>query len=135
MLYLDSNVFIHPALYNDAKAVAAASILKRIKEGAEPALTAALTIDEVAYVIQKHASRQAALRVARAVLAFPGLTITPTTVDDVRAALDLMDQAPHPQARDAIHAATALRHGATIVVSDDDIFAKIPGLEHRPLKT
>lgn len=133
MLYLDANVFIHPALYDDAKAKFAAALLDQVKRGRERAVTSALTIDEVVYIIQKHAGRDSALRAARAILAFPNLSVVPATADEILSALDLIEHPPHPQPRDAIHAATALKHEAAAVVSDEAIFAKIPGLKHRAL--
>lgn len=133
MLYLDANVFIYPALYDDDKAKAAAALLARVQGGQEEALTCALTIDEVLYVVGKYAGRDAGIRVGKAALSLPNLGLLPVTADDVRAAVTLMEAAARPQPRDAIHAAVALKHHATTVVSDDEIFGKIDGLKRRPL--
>ena len=129
MLYLDANVFILPALYKGAKADAAAEVLRRVRDGETEAITASLTIDEVVHIVQKNTTREAGIQVGRAALSMPHLTVANVGADDIRSALTLMEGKGHPKPRDAIHAAVALKHNATTVVSDDDIFEKIQGLK------
>jgi hypothetical protein len=48
---------------------------------------------------------------------------------ELRLALNLIVAIPALGMRDAVHAATALRHGVGLVVSTDKAFDEIPGLE------
>lgn len=133
LLYLDANVFIHPVLYDDAKARGAAELLRRVSEGVEPAATCSLTLDEVAWVVGKQAGRDAALRHARLILDLPHLKVLPVRETEVRLALDLMGEHRRLSPRDAIHAASAIGAGIYTIVSDDSDLDVVPELTLRPL--
>lgn len=133
VLYLDANVFIHPTLYTGERADAARAILAAVAAGREPAVTCALTLDEVVWAIGKEAGREAGLRAARAILDLPNLRILPVREADVRLALDLLREKRRLAPRDAVHAACALNAGVFTVASDDSDFDAVPGLTRRPL--
>jgi predicted nucleic acid-binding protein len=56
MIYVDSNVFIYPVIYDEAvekKALNSKNILIKIAEGTLEAATASLTWDELTWIIRK----------------------------------------------------------------------------------
>jgi predicted nucleic acid-binding protein len=55
-------------------------------------------------------------------------TLHPVEMVDVLRALDLFTAVPGLDALDAVHAATALRHGAEAIVTADRAFDRVPGL-------
>lgn len=134
MIYLDANVFIYPVLHKGPKSDAAATLLKRVEAGEEPASTSALTLDEIVWIVGKRAGRDVALRHARLVLDLPHLRVLPVRETDVRRALDLMLDERKLSPRDAIHAAVALGAGIHTIASDDEDFDRVPTLRRRPLE-
>lgn len=133
MLYLDANVFVYPILHSGPKSDAAAKLLGQVESGHEPAATASLAIDEVVWVVGKNAGREAALRAGRLMLDLPNLRILPVREAELRLALDLMQERRSLSPRDAVHAACALNSGVFTIVSDDEDFDELDGLERRPL--
>ena len=51
VIYLDSNVFIYPLLYNDIRAKNAADILRKIIIGELSGVTSSLALDEVVWIL------------------------------------------------------------------------------------
>lgn len=128
MPYCDSNLFIYPALYRGAKAVAAAKILKAVAEGTLECSTSSLTVDEVLWIVWKKASKEKAIEQAELVLEFPNLEILDTKASDLRRAVGLIKTYPI-KPRDAIHAACSLNHGIFTIVSDDEDFDAVKELD------
>lgn len=56
------------------------------------------------------------------------LVLHPVEVEDTLRALDLYGSVPGLGSIDAVHAATALRHGSDAIVSADRAFDRVPGL-------
>lgn len=133
MRYLDANVFLYAALYEGPKANRAVDILRELHDGAAPAVTSMLTIDEIAWKTQRLATRDAALAEAGSILRLPNLRLLPATAETMREAVLLMEQVPHLKPRDAVHAATAFAAGIFTIISDDKDFDKVPGLRREPL--
>lgn len=71
-------------------------------------------------------NRTLALTEARELAA--GLILHPVEVEDLLQALDLFGSVPGLGSIDAVHAATALRHGSAAIVSADRAFDAVPGL-------
>ena len=134
MLYLDANVFIYPVLYEGKKSTSAAKLLQRVEAGQEPAATCVLTLDEVFWIVARHAGREAALRHADLLLRLPHLRVLPVREAEARIALDLLREHRKLSPRDAIHAASALGAGIFTIVSDDKDFDDITEVERRPLQ-
>lgn len=55
------------------------------------------------------------------------------TPEDLRLALDLFGGHERLHARDAIHAATARNRGIGVIISPDDAFDEVAGLERMPV--
>lgn len=126
--YLDANVFCLAALYEGPKADQARTLLHKTIGGDQPAITAALTLDEVAWNIGKAAGRDVGIRQATRLLGVPSLTVLDVKTRHMVMAFDLMETHASLRPRDAIHAAVALDAGVYSIVSDDDEFDVIPQL-------
>ena len=124
MKYIDANVFIWPALYNDNKAKYYREIAKEIAKKEIIAYTSYLTWDEVIHIIKKHLGREIAIKKGKKLLRFPNLIFIETNEEVINKAQDLIANY-NIGPRDAIHAVTAIISGADEIISDDSDFDKI----------
>ena len=133
MLYLDANIFIYSTINTRELGEKARSLLLRIQQGAETALTSALTFDEVFWAIKKH-NLELAYEACEAILNFPNLEIVAADKETVSLALQIIKEynlAP----RDAIHAATAIAEKVDFVVTTDAHFCKVKELKIKGLES
>jgi len=130
--YLDSNVFIYPVLFADAKAERCRAILRQVVDREFPAVTSVLTWDEFVYVVQKVLGRNVAVAEGQKFLRFPHLSFLRTDVEILMRAQRLLTEY-NVRPRDAIHAATALVHGANDIISDDGDFDAIKDVRRIPV--
>ena len=131
MKYLDTNIFLYPVLFTDAKGAACRDLLKGAASGQFDAVTSCLTWDEFVYVLLRTLGREVAAAQGAMLLQFPGLVLAPADAAILARAQDLITNTPL-RPRDALHAATALRYGAAAFVSDDPDFDHLPGLVREP---
>lgn len=130
MIYLDSNVFIHAALSGDEEGKWCRDFIKRVTEGADEAMTSALTVDEVVYQVRVSRGLESSIQAGEAVLQMAHLNVAPADAETLWKSLDIGRRfGLHP--RDAIHAATALLRGAPVIISEDDDFDNVDGLRRR----
>lgn len=126
-VYCDSNLFIFATERPDAKGDAARTELERALQ--DGACTSSLTLDEVLRSLSKTSGRAGACDKVALMLQLD------LEVLDVRR-VDIEDAIHHVRAgfdpRDAIHAAVALRHKCTSIVSSDPAFRKLKGIKHIP---
>ena len=135
MLYVDSNVFIYPALYqaaSDRYAKAAKEKLTEIAAGRLNTSTCWLTWDEVVWVVRKSIGFKEANRQGRALLDLPNLQFLDIDQRVLSGAQDLLD-AYELKPRDAIHAASAIVNGIDEILSDDADFDVVKELRRVPL--
>ncbi len=135
MLYVDSNVFIYPALYEaatDRYAKAAKQELREIASGRLNASTCWLTWDEVVWVVRKTVGPKEASHQGRALLDLPNLQFLDIDQRILSSAQDLLDSYELTP-RDAIHAATAIVNGIEEILSDDVDFDVVKELRRVPL--
>lgn len=131
MRYLDANVFIYAFAGEGETGDAARTIVRQVAEGKEAA-TATLTVDEVVWVLMRTAGRPEAIAQGERMMRIPNLRFVPVRQLDVVRSLKLMRDYPLSP-RDAIHAAIALDEGIDTIVSTDDDFDSVPGLERVPV--
>ena len=138
MLYVDSNVFLYPTIY-EPKTVEEAreskDFLLKISEGLVEACTATITWDEVVWVVRKMFGLKPSIELGRRFLEFPNLKLLNVKGSVVLRAQRLMEKYKI-KPRDAIHAATALENGIETIVSYDrdlDEVKEINRLEPRSL--
>ena len=125
MEYIDSNVFIFAALDKGERGTKARKKLEDVIEGKISAVTCALTVDEVLWILMRYVSREAAISEVEKMPAFPNLRIVGVQGKDTTAAIELMKKYAMLKPRDAFHLAVALSAGAFSIVSDDEDFKNI----------
>ncbi len=120
-MYVDSNVFIYPVIYDEKsvkKAAAAKRVLVKIAEGTIDASTASLTWDELVWVARKILGKEIAEAEGKKFLEFPNLKILNVDERTIKEAQDIMEKyALKP--RDSIHLGCAIRNRLRDVISDD----------------
>jgi len=130
LLYIDSNVFLYPVLY-DSEAIVEArkskEFLLKIAQGGVEACTATVTWDEVVWVIRKIFGFDPSMEVGKKFLSFPNLRLLGVKNGTICTAQELMEKYKI-KPRDAIHAATALENKVTEIVSYDKDFDEINGI-------
>jgi uncharacterized protein len=132
MLYIDTNIFVYAALNTEEYGNKAASLLQRIANGEEQAITSVLTFDETVWAVKKNRGIEKALEVGRALLNFPNLELIAATRETASLALQVIKECGlNP--RDALHAATAIAEKVDFIVSTDAHFDKVPKLKRKTL--
>jgi len=127
MHYLDSNVFIFARYDRGIMGENARKILRLIEENKASAITSALTLDEVIFILQKLIGYRESINYAETIFKIFNLKIVPVSSEDVLQSLELMKIGLKP--RDAIHASVALSHGIFTIVSEDKDFKKLKNLD------
>ena len=130
MIYLDSNVFIYPAVYDQKsvkRASRAKSVLDRVVSGELEASTATVTWDEVSWVVRRFFGNETALLQGRSFLNLPRLKLLTVDSEVILKAQGLAER-DGLKPRDAIHAAAAMRNGISELMSFDDDFDAVLGL-------
>jgi hypothetical protein len=127
MPYIDSNVFIYPAIYqteSQLKAKKAKEILLKIEKGEISAHTSTLTWDEVVWVVGKLLSRDDGINQGKKLLGFPNLEFINVDEGILTLAQNLLNKYKLSP-RDSIHAASAVSRKIKAVISDDKNFDQV----------
>ena len=135
MAYIDSNIFIYPAIYStetQEKAMKAKEILLKIEKGELSAYTSTLTWDEVVWVISRTLGRDDGTNQGRKLLGFPNLEFIDIDKRALSTAQMLLDKY-QLKPRDALHLASAVNRNIKKVISDDEDFDNIKEIERTPL--
>ena len=129
MNYLDSNVFLYPLIYpeTDKKAKAAKALLLEVASG-KGGFTSSLTWDEVCWICKKHFGRDKSLQEGKKLLEFPSLFILQADEAIITEAQKIAEKY-NLDPRDAIHAATALKNGASEFITADKDFLAVKELK------
>ncbi|MFQ6127728.1 MAG: type II toxin-antitoxin system VapC family toxin [Thermoplasmata archaeon] len=133
MIYIDSNIPIYAALDPRKKGKWCRSVLEKIEGGKHPAVTSALTFDELVYYVRREAGLEESLQIGQAFLEMPNLTFLPVNDFVLWKSLELMRE-HHLFPRDAIHAASAVNSGVIAVYSEDKDFERVKELRRIWLK-
>jgi predicted nucleic acid-binding protein len=136
MPYIDSNVFIYPAIYQteaQQKAKKAKEILHKIENGELSAYTSTLTWDEVVWVVSRVMGRNDGIAQGRKLLGFPNLKFINADENVLTQAQTLIDKYKLSP-RDSIHAASALVRNIKAVISDDADFDQVQEIKRTPLE-
>jgi len=135
MPYIDSNVFIYPAIYRtetQQKARKAKEILHRIESGEITAYTSTLTWDEVVWVVSRVLGRDDGIRQGGKLLGFPNLEFINVDEGILTLAQMLLDKYKLSP-RDSIHVASAIGRKIKTVISDDEDFDQVKEITRTPL--
>ena len=126
-MYLDANLFVFANMDGGEIGDRARSILTGIKRG-KRAVTSALTIDEVMWVLIKNNRRDELRSVVEDIYSIPNLDVRPVSSLTPLRAIDFIEQ-NSLRPRDAIHAAIMEELGISEIVSDDADFDRIPSIK------
>jgi len=135
VVYLDSNVFIYPLIYDldaEPKAKASRNLLSDVVNGRVRGVTSTLTWDEVVWVVWKVIGYDEAVRAGAALLTLPNtdfMDVTPLTLMKAQGLIDKYGLKP----RDSIHVATAILAKEPEVVSDDEELDVVKEIRRVPL--
>lgn len=135
MVYLDSNVFLYPILYDESsnpKSKRAANILRGVEEGKIKGFSSLLTWDEVVWVVWKLSGYEYALRASASMLRIRNMAFVSIDERIILRAHDLVER-HRLKPRDAIHVSTALLIGEREMVSDDADFDGVNDVVRTPL--
>jgi len=135
MAYIDSNVFIYPAIYQteaQQKARKAKEILFKIESGELSAYTSTLTWDEVVWVVSRILGRNDGIRQGKKLLGFPNLEFINVDEGILTLAQMLLDKYKLSP-RDSIHVASALGRKIKGVISDDEDLDQVKEITRTPL--
>jgi len=122
-VYLDSNVFLYAIGAEHDYREPCRALVRAAGERRLRGETGVEALQEVVHHRRRRDDPHATDR-AREILRICS-AVHPLSAGDMRAALDLVDRHPELPTRDALHAATALTHGLTTVVSADTDFDTI----------
>lgn len=134
MLYIDSNVFIYPVIYDETaveEAKKSKDLLLKIALGKIEGYTSSITWDEVSWTVRKIFGINPSLNEGKKFLSFPNLRllgIKKTTVFKAQEIVEKYKVRP----RDALHSAAALENKIATIVSYDkdfDIINEIKRIE------
>lgn len=127
MIYVDSNVFIYPVIYEEptvTEAKKSKDFLLRIALGEIEAYTSSITWDEVTWTIRKLFGIDSSINEGKKFLSFPNLRLLGVKKSTILKAQELTEKYKI-KPRDAIHAAVALENKITSIVSYDEDFDKV----------
>jgi len=130
-VYIDTNIFLNPILYDinkDQEAKKSKNFLEEIITNKKLGFTSVLTWDEFVWIIRKTLGIHVAIEKGKKFLVFPNLRIVKLSLATINRAQDLIANY-HIQPRDAIHAASALENKINKIISFDGDFDIIKEIE------
>ena len=127
-VYLDANVFIYAVLGSLAETQKAQGVLSQVASGSLHAFTATLTVDEVLWVIQKHASRDVAGKAADIFFITPNLDMVNVDQQIIGSATEIY-KTTNLNPRDSIHIAVMKAKRIRTMMSTDTDFDSLPDVK------
>lgn len=132
MLYIDSNIFLYPIIYEPElveEAQKSKALLLKIALGEVEAYTSIITWDEVIRIVRKNFGVEPSIEQGKRFLEFPNLKFLTLKRGIILKAQELLEKYK-VKPRDAIHIATAIENKITSIASYDkdlDVVAEIKG--------
>lgn len=123
-VYLDANFFIFFNFDQSARGQAARKIHERILAGSLVAVTSALALDEVMWVIIKNKRSETLREVIEDIFAMRNLNVKDVIASTAFDALDYIERYDL-KPRDAFHAAMMKSAGVSEIISDDHDFDRV----------
>ena len=131
LLYVDSNVFLYPVIYDEkavVKAKKSREFLLKIALAKVEAYTSSVAWDEVVWVVRRLFGIENSVDEGKRFLGFPNLRVLGVRKSTVFKAQELVEKY-RVKPRDALHAAVALENKIKTIVSYDDGFDGITEIE------
>ena len=123
-VYLDSNVFIYAAGRPHPYRKPCVAILEAIADDRLSAAASTEALQEILHLFQRRGDAARGAALVRSILELLP-NVLPVEAADLRSAADLAERYPALPARDAVHAAIAIRRRLSAIVSADRHFDEI----------
>ena len=126
-MYIDSNIFIFASMDKRKLGENCRKIIKLINEQKISCAASFLIIDEVMWILKKNVGRESAIKITKAMLSMPIKWIEV----DKSVIIKMIDVFKKTilDPRDAIHIASMKELGISSIVSEDNDFDKVDGIE------
>ncbi|CAD6494152.1 MAG: PIN domain protein [Candidatus Argoarchaeum ethanivorans] len=126
-MYIDSNIFIFAATGKEELGQNCRKIIKLINEQKITCAASFLVIDEVIWILKKEVGKDSAIKITKAMLSMPikWIEIKKSVIIRMMDTYEKTTLDP----RDAIHISSMKEVGLSVIVSEDDDFDKVEGIE------
>ncbi|RZB33016.1 MAG: hypothetical protein AEth_00133 [Candidatus Argoarchaeum ethanivorans] len=126
-MYIDSNIFIFAATGKEELGQNCRKIIKLINEKKITCAASFLVIDEVIWILKKNIGKDSAIKITKAMLSMPikWIEIKKSVIIKMMDTYEKTTLDP----RDAIHISSMKEVGLSVIVSEDDDFDKVEGIE------
>ncbi|CAD6493067.1 MAG: PIN domain protein [Candidatus Argoarchaeum ethanivorans] len=126
-MYIDSNIFIFAATGKEELGQNCRKIIKLINEQKITCAASFLVIDEVIWILKKEVGKDDAIKITKAMLSMPikWIEIKKSVIIKMMDTYEKTTLDP----RDAIHISSMKEVGLSVIVSEDDDFDKVEGIE------
>jgi hypothetical protein len=125
---LDTAVFVYARGRDHPYRVRCLELLRHCKDGSITAEASVEVVREFGHLLRRRGMDGEVVR-EEALAAAALCRLHDFGQPELRVALNLVASVPGLGMRDAVHAATALRHSIALMVSSDKAFDEVPGLE------
>lgn len=126
-MYIDSNIFIFASTNKDKLGKNCRKIIKLINEHKITCATSFLVLDEVMWVLKKNIGRDSAIKITKAMLSMPIKWIDVDKSVMINT-IDIFEKTKLDP-RDSIHIGSMKKMGLSTIISEDNDFDKIKGIE------
>ncbi len=126
-MYIDSNIFIFAATDKGKLGQNCREIIGLITEQKITCASSFLVVDEVIWILKKDVGKDCGIKITKAMLSMPIKWIS----IDKSVIIRMMDtyEKTTLDPRDAIHLSSMKEVGLSVIVSEDDDFDKVDGIE------
>ncbi|MEE8358487.1 MAG: type II toxin-antitoxin system VapC family toxin [Candidatus Hydrothermarchaeales archaeon] len=126
-MYIDSNIFIFAATDKGKLGQNCREIIKLINEQKIACAASFLVVDEVIWILKKSVGKDSAIKITKAMLS----TLVKWIEIDKLVIIKMINiyEKTTLDPRDAIHIASMKKVGLSVIVSEDDDFDKVDGIE------
>ena len=127
ILYIDSNIFIFASTNKGKLGQNCRKIIKLTNEHKISCATSFLVLDEVMWVLKKNIGRESAIKIIKAILSMPikWIDVDKSIMINTIEIFEKTKLDP----RDSIHIASMKKMGLSTIISEDNDFDKIKGIE------
>ncbi len=126
-MYVDSNIFIFAATDKGKLGQNCRGIIRLINEQKIPCASSYLVVDEVIWILKKQLGKESAVRIVKAMLSLPVKWIDVDKAVIIRM-VDVYEKTKLDP-RDAIHISSMKGVALSIILSEDNDFDSVDGIE------
>lgn len=126
-MYIDSNIFIFAATDKGKLGKNCREVIRLINEQKIICASSFLVVDEAIWVLKKSVGKDSAIKITKAMLSMPINWIEIDKSVIIRM-IDIYDKTTLDP-RDAIHISSMRKVGLSVIVSEDNDFDKVDGIE------